>query len=174
MPDEPSEAAEGKPSEFLTAGEIAPEEVPSPQRGGNTFAAATNRHLADLIAQRNRLEIRCADYERKLGEAATRIESLATDNARLNAAEAHYRGELESERLQRGFVGIIATILAAIGGGFVSVWGDWRRWLFASILIIGCSYMIYNSIVNLSSEVRDFGIIGVAKRLLRGRDQSSR
>jgi hypothetical protein len=97
-----------------------------------------------------------------------RIEALGAENAQLRTAVEYLRNELDGERMQRGVVGIIATVLTAIGGGFVSVYPDWK-WLFACMIIILYSYMLFSSIVNLSSEVREFGLIGSANRLLRGR-----
>lgn len=148
MDDEVPAGRAGDPTDLVRdVPTTTPEAAPSSRL---EYALATDRHIIDLIAQRDRCEKTRAGLDRRLVKAAERIEGLAAENARLKTAESFLRRELDGERLQRGIVGIFATILTAIGGGFVSIYGGLARWFFASLLIIGCSYMLFNSIANLS------------------------
>jgi hypothetical protein len=160
----------GSPAEFGQVGSEQPERgQPRPLQRRRDYPYATDRHLEDLTAQRDRFEAACSQRFDEILRLSGRLTELSAANARLEEANRNMAEALESERLQRGLIGILATVMAAIGGGFVSVVSGWQQWAMASLLFVGCSFMFYNSLLNLSAEVRQHGIWVASKRLWFGR-----
>jgi hypothetical protein len=151
--------------------ERSEQNTPGPERppARRDFASATDRHLTDLTSQRDRLESTCLKQADEITRLSVRLTELSAENAHLKEVNRSLSESLDSERFHRGFLGILSTVMTAVGGGLVSVWTDWRRWATGSLLFLGCAFLLYNSIVNLSAEARRYGIWGILKQLWSGR-----
>jgi hypothetical protein len=175
-----TDTPEAKPSggeDFAAGGERKPTQPEKPPR--RDYAFATERELADLRQQRDRAEARRAEQEQfcralqeRLSALQDRMRQFEAENARLETSHRAVSDTLESERMDRGVVGLIGTVLAAIGGGLVSVWEGLPRAVFLALLLSGCLFMGYSSLRNLSADIRTLGIRGWLKRLWSGRHPS--
>jgi hypothetical protein len=171
--DNPQQSPAGE-GELQVQGRSGP--IPTSKPPRRDYAYATERELADLRQQRDRLVAKCDELVRanqSLYESLyQRITVLEAENARLTATTGALADTLEVERMDRGVAGIIGTVLAAVGGGLVSVWSEsFVRAFFAAVLFTGCLFMFYNSLRNLSADIRTVGIRGWLGRLWHGRSK---
>ena len=154
---------------------------PKTSRERRDLAYATDRHIADLIFERANLtasrdglarELDAARilHHQELMVAQGRITELCERNVSSEATNRNLAQNLETERFQRGLVGLIATAMTAIGGSLVSVYpiSNWRHWAMRTLLVSGCLFMGYNSLTNLGPEVRQHGIKGMLRRFWAG------
>lgn len=155
----------GDPASIQQEGGTSPE-TPARRRD---YAFATERQIEDLARQRDRLESRCQEQANEIVRLLKNETNLSTQVAELREANRSLAESLESERFQRGCVGILATVLTAIGGGLIGVWTGWKQWAMGALLSIGCAFVLYNSILNLSAEARTHGVWGVPKQLWLGK-----
>jgi len=151
MASDPSGPPEGEPTGDGPAENPQSEQARPVARGSNTYAFAADRHLDDLKAQRDRLEAMCAKTGQELEARSGRIAGLSAENARLVEVCRGLTKDLESERLQRSILGISGTVMAALGGGLVSVFTGWPQFVFGAFLLSGCLLLLYNVILNFSA-----------------------
>jgi hypothetical protein len=146
MVSDPASSGPEASKEYTRSGPKEPKpSTQSPRRG---HAEATDRHLADLTAQRDRAEKECEEHRKEIARLNVRLTEVSIERARFEENNRHLSERLESERLERGLVGVVATVAIAIGGGFVGLVSGWKQWAMGSLLFVGCCFVLYNSLLN--------------------------